>query len=349
MSKARNAEPEPEQIAAFLVHNRSISDIAEQFALPKKDAQKALKGLREAGFDVYSGPLDFHGDATWVAVPHAKATTDQVRHTPRRWDWEVEPTGQPYGVVKFPASFSPQKIKIIPIDGILFGDPAHDARRFDAVLERIRQNDDTFAFLNGDIIGEIKGGTTKEREARLLERTAEFIKKMAPVAHKFMWAQQGCLEARSSVAQGFDPLEYCCERLSIPYFKEPCFIDLVWAGRGVFTLWAMHGNSTAQTKGARMNALRRPAVMHEFTHFIVGGHVGDAITNIAIKIHRDPVAGQLVPCEEFHCILGNFKKYLGTDAARRGHTPSSREQTILCLYPNGKHHVEVARQEANNA
>ena len=350
MAKVKNTQDtDSNQVAAFLSHARSLADIVAQFDLTANTAKAAIDSLREEGYDIFSGPPNFHGEATWVAVPEDQVDAWHIKFVKRMWTWEVEPSGQPYGVVKFLSTFAASKIKIVPIDGILYGDAAHDSRRFDEILEQIRKDDNTFAFLNGDIIAEIKGGSLAERETLLLERTAQFIRKMAPIAHKFLWAQQGCLEARSHKSQGFDPLEYCCDRLSIPYFKEPVYIDIVWGGN-VFTLWAMHGNSTAQLKGARMNALRRPAVMHDWTHFIIGGHVGDAMWNRIVKICRDPVAGKLVPREEFHVILGNFKKYLGTKSARRGHTPPSSETLVLHLYKDGSHHVKTAHQsEASHA
>lgn len=347
MTKASNSEPQ--KLAEFLARNRSINDVVAKFDLKPKAAQKAIRDLQKFGYDVFAGPLDFHEEATYVAVPKSELNVKQIHQTKRIWSWEMSKSKQPYGMVKFPATFSQPEIHIIPIDGILFGDVAHDEERFDRVLEYISTHDNTFGFLNGDIICEIKGGSVADREKRRLEITAKFIEKMGPVAHKFMWAQQGCLERRSMHSQGFDPLAYCCERLNIPYFTEPCYIDLVWAGRGLFTFWTMHGYSTAQTKGAKMNSLRRPAADRDATHFVITGHVGDAIWNPSPKIQRDTERGRLVECEEMHCILGNFKKYLGSDAARKGHSPSSLDTLILIITAEGKHHVKTTHFGASDA
>jgi hypothetical protein len=109
----------------------------------------------------------------------------------------------------------------------------------------------------------------------------------------------------------------------------------------------MHGHSTAQVKGAKINALSRPACVQDYTHFIVGGHVGDAIWNRRIILCRNPVTGEIEPKEEFVITLGNFTKFFGTRAARLGQQPSSNQVVVLYLYPpdkdhpDGSHHVKT--------
>lgn len=324
-----------EQIARFMTRGRSIAEVAKEFKLTAEEAtQRLAKGFE--GYELFPGPKNLSQEDTYVCVP----SIGSFKRPDRAWAWQREKNGQPYGVVAFPEDFNHQKLRIIPLDGILFGDPAHDDERFSAIIRKIAKEPNTFCFLNGDVIAEIKGGKREVREQILLERAVQFAKKMQSVAHKILWAQQGCLEARSLAQQGFDPLEHFCAKLDIPYFLEPVYIDLFW-GKRLFTLWAMHGHSTAQVKGAKMNALRRPATMHEYTHFIIGGHVGDAIWNRTVKVCRDPVRGRLDGREEFQVIIGNFKKYLGTRAARRGETPPTNETVVLYIYPDGTHHVKT--------
>jgi len=331
----KNQPVTTEQIASFMTRGRSVAELAHKFQIAKEEAATRINEGFE-GFDIFEGPKNLAGEPTYVAVPHS----GNVEVQERAWQWKREPNGQPYGVIAFPADFNHQKIRIVPIDGILFGDPAHDAERFNSIVRQIARDPNTFCFLNGDIIAEITGGKREVREALLLERTTEFQQLMQPIAHKIMWGQQGCLEARSLKKQGFDPLEYFCEQLDIPYFEEPVYIDLFW-GQHLFTIWAMHGYSTAQLKGSKMNSLRRPAQMHEYTHFVIRGHLGDSIWNRAIKVHRNTVEGKLELKEEFHVILGNFKKYLGTKAAKKGETPPSNETIVLYMYPDGNHHVKT--------
>lgn len=323
-------------IVAFMARARTIAEIAKRFKLSKSAvAERLRKGLE--GHYVYNGPDALDGSKTFLAVPDS---TEKIETLRRAWRWQQQAEGQPYGVVIFPAAFPHQKIRIVPIDKISFGHPDHDSERFQQTVATIATEENTFCFLNGDIIAEVLGGRKEDRETLLLARTEELLKIMMPIRNKILWAQQGCLEEKQEKIQGFDPLRYFCERLKVPYFTEPVYVDIFW-GENLFTLWAIHGHSTAQTKGGKMNALRNPASVHQWTNFLVMGHIGDATWNREIKLVRDPQGETLRQREEFKVTLGSFVKYLGSHAAKRGQLPPSRETVVLYLYSTGKYHVKT--------
>jgi hypothetical protein len=318
-----------------MTRGRSVSELAKAFDISVEEASKRVTaGFK--GFDVIAGPKNISNEQTFVAVPHIGTFKKQDR----AWSWMQEANGQPYGVVTLPDDFNHQKLRLIPIDGILYGDPAHDAERFQADVKQIARTPNTFCYLNGDIIADVKGGKREVREQIRIDRSIECSKLLQPIAHKILWAQQGCIEARALAQQGFDPLAHLCQEAGIPYFDEPVYADIQWKDK-IFTIWTMHGNSSSQLVGAQMNSLRRPAHIQEATHFIVGGHVGNALWNRVIKIRRDTVRGRLVPHEEFQVTLGNFKRYFGTRSARRGEMPSSNQTVVLYMYPNGDTHVKT--------
>lgn len=330
-----------EQIARFLTRGHSVKEVAATFSLSEEEVKIRLSGGL-SGYDIFTGSKNIHGAEVYVAVPGHGNTKPQ----PKAWEWRQELVEkQPYGVVTFPHDFAYSKLKLIPIDGVYFGDSAHDAKSFDEVVRYIARSPNTFCYLNGDAIAEIKGSERGKdaQEAKhfaYLARASEFVKKMRPIAHKVLFAQQGCLEARALQYQGFDPLAYFCSQHNIPYFDEPVYLDIFW-GDKLFPLWTMHGHSTAQVKGAKVNALRRPAQIHDLTHFIIMGHIGDAIWNRQVKICRSTLLHALCGKEEFLLVLGNFRKYFGTRAARRGETPPSNEILVLFMYPNGDYHVKT--------
>ncbi len=334
MRKAHQEEVRTDaQVAHFLARGRTAQELSKFLGLAPKDKQVWARMKQLEGHEVVPGPSTPRGESTYVAVP----LSDPIVVPKRLWRWSR--SGQsPIGMVSFPESVQFDKIRIIPLDGILYGDPAHDPERFGNIVDKIAREPNTFCFFNGDVIAAVEGGSQEQRERILLERTAEFQSYLSGIAHKILWAQQGCLEARSLARQGFDPLGYFCSKLGIPYFTEPVYIDIVW-NRQTFTLWAMHGHSTAQLKGARMNSIRNPAKMLDHTHFIVGGHVGDALWNQVPRVCRNTLTCRLEAKEEFHIILGNFKQYLGTRAARRGSPPPSTDTIVLNIYPDGQTHV----------
>ena len=325
-----------EQIADFMTRGRSASEVARKFMLtPEEAAAKLAKGFEK--YDLVPGPKNLREEQTYVAVP--KVGSNKVPS--RAWSHLRESKeGQPYIVVKIPNDFDHKKIRVLPLDGIRYGHPSHDAVRFKSTVSYIARDPNSFCFLNGDVIDEVKGGKREEKDAVLIERSVEFERLLRPIAHKILWAQQGCLEARSFKQQGFDPLQHICEKYGIPYFTEPVYADVVWKSN-IFTFWAMHGQSAPQVKGAKINTLIRPSRVLGFTQFIIRGHIGDAMWNRAIKICRNPMKRTIDAKEEFHIILGNFVKFFGTEAARKGIAPSSKEVIALYLYPNGDHHLKT--------
>lgn len=325
-----------EKIAAFMINGKSPTEVARKFGLAEDEVQARMaKGFD--GYDLFKGPLNIAGEQTYTAVPRVM----NGKIPERVWKWiRSSRPDNPYGAIIIPDDFAHKKIRIIGLDGIFYGDASHDAARFDETVKEIARSPNTFCFLTGDAIGEITGGKKDEREQALLARAVEFDRKLRPIAHKILWAQRGCTEERAVKYQRFDPLQHFCVKYEVPYFTEPCYIDFDWRGH-TFRFWVMHGHSTAQVKGAKINALRRPAQIHGFTHFIIMGHVGDAMWNRQVKIIRSPIEARLRAREEFLIILGNFKRYFGTRAARRGDSPPSNDVIKLYLYPDGNHHVKT--------
>jgi hypothetical protein len=347
VSKAISKKPEATDvnIAHAMTHSVSVTELAKAFGLDAKEIQARLtKGL--SGYDIISAPRNGFGE-TFIAVPRAKEGRPHLRV----WSYvKAAVKDQPYVAIQFPDDV-PQsrtekqpRLRIIPIDGCWFGDEPFDAERFDLVVKAIARNPNMFCYLNGDAIAEVLGikgkGARQIMEEMLMQRAVEFGEKLAPIAHKILWAQRGCIEKRSLMKMGFDPLQYFCERHGIQYFTQPVYADILWK-KHIFSIWTMHGHSTAQVKGAKINSLARPANVQNFTNFIVGGHIGDAIWNRKIKLCRDPRTCAIVPREEFHVTLGNFRKYFGTRAAVRGETPASNEVVVFYCYDDGITHVKT--------
>lgn len=334
---AKKKEPVTnEKIAAYMSRGRSAREIKLHFMFSDDEVKKLLeKGLE--GYDLYPGPQNTMGEQTYALVP----SVESGKIPERAWTLRTSTVpGQPYVGIDFPADFNHRKLRIVPLDGIFYGDPQHDAERFKRTIQFIRREPQTFCFLNGGIIAEIRGGKQEERDMLLMERTGEFERLIRPIMHKILWAQQGLEEKRSFRQQQFDPLDHICRRYGIPYYDQPVYADLCWNGH-VWSVFAIHGQSNAVVKGAKMNALIRVAEVQGFTNFFVMGHIGDAISNRHVRICRDPVRGKLVPREEFHVILSNFKRYFGTDKARKGVPPSTQDMVVLYAYPNGEYHVKT--------
>ncbi len=326
-------------IARFLTRGHSVREIANSLHQSQAEIKRRLeKGLE--GYELYKGPKNIQKEQTFVAVPSVGTT----EVPPRAWGWiQDRRDNHPYGAVLFPEDFNFSKIRIVPLDSIYFGDESHDAERFEHTLRVIAKTPNTFCFLNGDILGLIKGGRRDIREQMLLDRLQAFTALMRPVMHKILWAQRGCLERKIYASQGFDPLEFFCAKFGIPYFTQPVFIDLFWGNR-LFTLWTMHGRSAARLKGSRINALRHPSLMLEYTNFVIQGHIGDALINSQPRVIRRVGTGRLLVKNEYHLTLGSFRRYFGTEAAIKADMPPVQDTIILYIYADGTYRAKTTRR-----
>lgn len=333
--KARNVWKEvdvtEDQLAEFMTRGRSVQEVAVKFNLPMDTVQCLL----EAGFKRYDlvcpALHNLQGETTYVAIP----ANDTVKVPERVWAWEHGSNPeQPYGAAIFSEDYRHKKIRVIPLDSVMYGDPQHDAVRFDNVLSDISRKPNTFCFLNGDIIAPMTGIKKKDKDRVHNERCIELEKKLRKVAHKILWAQQGCTEERARKSEQLDPLEYVCDRFGIPYFKEPVYVDIHAWGH-VFTFWAIHGRSNSRFPGTKINALRHPAGSLDYADFTVMGHVKHAMSNKVTRIRRDPVHCRIREVECFHLILPSFTKYWGTTDAKKGNRPGSHHTMACYMFPDG--------------
>jgi hypothetical protein len=164
----------------------------------------------------------------------------------------------------------------------------------------------------------------------------EMIELLRPIAHKILWAIPGNHEKRSRV-RDFDPLEFICSKLEIPYSKEPIYVDLLWNGY-VFDFFCQHGKVGGQTKGWKINAAARPLTYQEFTMFTIMAHVHDEISTKIVRICRDRVNFQLTQKKQYVSVLPSFLGYFNTYASEAGYSPGANGAITYRLYPDGDYH-----------
>lgn len=332
-------EKEPltdEVIAGFMTEGRSYQEVSLKFTLPLDDVETRLEeGLK--GYDLFKGPKNLKGEQTYTAVPE----TGNDRPLKKVWSHRSSTVpGQPYIACDFPDDFNHRKIRIVPIDSILYGHSDHDSERLAKAIQFIKTSPQTFCYLNGGIIAPVVGGRREVKNALIIQRGQECEELLKPIAHKILWAQQGPQEAQALKSQKFDPLAHLCDRFDVPYFDQPIHADICWRGN-IWHIFTIHGRSSAQKKGSKMNALGGITEFQDFTHFYVMGKMGDAMLNENVIVDRDTVNMTLDVKKEYHVFLSDFKKYLGTDTARKGYAPSTKAVMVLYMYPNGDYHVKT--------
>lgn len=272
------------------------------------------------------------------------------RIQPKIWEHRIQKEAQPWIWIKFPDAVPWKRIEIDPLSDLHIGAKAHNEKRLDKTIERIRKNDNVFAFFNGDImenaLGDSVGGAIYEQTMRPHDQALYTIEKFRPIAHKILWAQPGNHEWRSKKHSDIDPLFWICRSLDIPYFDEPIYIDMLWKGN-VFTAHAQHGATNSQTPGGKLNAAARPLYYQDFVMFVIMGHVHDKKSDTENRICRERIFAEDGTLKEFRLqqkkqyvvICPSYYGYFGTYAARQGYAPTSFGDVTFELYSNGDYHV----------
>lgn len=329
----------------LLIKGISERELLKEFPVFKQDA-----GVLEKFIDK-NFPTSFK---TRLHQTHEKfywlfATDKNVGVEPRVWQYRIQHK-QPWIWISFPDNVTWKRIEIEPLSDLHIGARAHNAKRLDVTIRRIKENENVFTFLNGDIIenalGDSIGGAVYEQNMRPHDQALYTIDKLRPIAHKILWALPGNHEWRSKKHSDIDPLYWICRTLDIPYFDEPVYVDILWKGN-VFTAFAQHGATNSQTSGGKLNAAAKPLYFQDFVNFVIMGHVHDKKTDTENRVCRERVFdkdGKLVSFnlqmrKQHSIICPSYYGYFNTYAARQGYPPTSFGNVILELSPNGDYHV----------
>ncbi len=334
--KEKVEKNQQEQLIKFLARGRTYPQIEEKFKIDQQAIDKAISKIDD--YELYR-TRNTYNEEILVLLPKP---VDEIKVKPKVWSYQKQPDGEPYLWIQFPKKLDFTKIKIVPLADAHFGAFAHYREKFDEYINWIAQTPNVFVFINGDLLEFTQGETLKgiaihEQEKRPKTQIEEMAYKLAPIAHKILWAQPGNHEERAR-KYDFNPLEWICDKLEIPYFDEPLYVDILWNGY-VFDFYSQHGWTNSQTKGGKINAAIKPTQFQEFVMFTIMGHVHDEMVNKIQRICRDRVNFRLQIKKQYIIICPSFYKYFGTYAARKGLPPGSLGAVSCDIYPNGDYHA----------
>lgn len=256
---------------------------------------------------------------------------------------------KPYFWFQFPDT-NWKKMILVPLSDLQWGSEECDIAQLKDYIGYIRENENVFAFLNGDILNnalpDSPGGSIFWDVARPREQVRTVIDLLAPIAHKILWAIPGNHEERSIKRADIDPLYWICQKLGIPYSDQPIFADILWRSHR-FNFYCFHGISGSRTMGGKLNAAMRPIDWTEFTMFFIMGHVHEPMGNPVTRrciLREYNEKGQLtslrvVDREQYVVICAAWLKFWGGYGAKMGFSPQSQGGTPCLLYKNGDYGI----------
>lgn len=344
MALPDNLEINTDNLINFLSRGRTAIELSKEFGIPLERVPEILKQRTPKEFELFFTRNDFN---QLIFLLLNKPKKRELKH--KIWLPAIhKDERKPYLWIQLPDNLSWKKITIAPLYDIHYGAEGCDEKKFDEYIDWIAKTDNVFCILGGDnlenALADSPGGAIFEQMMRPQKQVTQFEEKIAPIAHKILWALPGGHEERSKKRSDIDPLYFICRNLGIPYYNQPIFADILWNGY-VFSFYCHHGVTNSRTEGGKLNAASRPLAYTEFTMFYIMGHVHDEVTNPSIRICRERkfdesgnlVELRLVEKEQYVVIAPAFYKYWGTYAARSGYFPPSRGSVACILYANGNY------------
>lgn len=333
-----------EELIRFLSIGRPIGEISSNFGIELSAVERELKEMENLdGYDLFQQRNE-RNEKIFMLIPEIP----KPELKPRIWQFRKHPH-RPYLWIQLP-DLPYKKIKIIPLSDIHYGEKGHKAELFKRYIDWGVRTKNAFFFLNGDLtanaLGDSPGTSIFGQIMSPREQRIRLAEELRPIAHKILWSDPGGHEFRSVARVDFDPSEWICRELDIPYFSTPVYVDVLWKGYR-FPFYCMHGRRTPGTPGGRLNKASAPLKMQEFVQFVICGHFHDAQINKVTRICRErdfDKSGKLSSFrlsekKQYVVVCPSFYDFFGTYAEGAGFSPGSWGNVTCELYPNGDYHA----------
>lgn len=236
--------------------------------------------------------------------------------------------------LQFPDELDWRQIRILPLAEVHIGSPMHLEKKFNDYLALGKHPYHHF-IINGSVFALPPKGKVEEKIDFLHEASTDVIKKLRPVAHKILWAHQGCTEENIERMLRFDPLADICRALNIPYFKRPIYSVILWKGY-FFSFYSIHGTTAAKELGSMINPVVKILNQFNFLNFVIMSHQKSGMDNVVPRCIRDRILARLILKNQHLIVTPSFIRHSGSREERKGQPPPARGSHAIILFPDGE-------------
>jgi len=165
-----------------------------------------------------------------------------------------------------------KEINILPLADLHLGDIHADYKRIQSWISYIRDTENTFCILNGDLMDAAIAssiGDTYGASLQPMEQLKECAKIFEPIKDKILAVLPGNHELRIYKSDGLDLTEVMCSQLGIAERYSPTSALLfIRLGKDTghnhnrlitYTVYCVHGSGSGRTEGAKVNRLTQLA------------------------------------------------------------------------------------------
>jgi len=330
----------PVDFLQFMKKGRTVTEIGAKFG------NKGMELLHKPWdkYELYK-QLDEEDRVIFVLLPKP-----EVRLSFKERDWQYHigksPDGgkQPYLLVQLPPTvWEDDKVTVVPLFDVHYGHKEHKVEKFRSYLEWVRQNDNIFIIVGGDMMENALDdgrGMTYEQIKTPESQINDLCTMLAPVRHKILFFIPGNHEWRTAKKSGIDPTKLIADRLEVPYFSGPVYLSLC-IGDLKTKFYVKHGRSGAATKGGKINNVGKSRAFLDFVHFIVMGHVHDPAVTSETCIVENVRENRLDYRQQWMVIAQSFLGWERTYAYRGEFPPTGLGGVSMEIYKNGDYRAEL--------
>ena len=240
-------------------------------------------------------------------------------------------------------------IKIVVLSDLHYGNPYCSLKHFQRTIDFIKQNDNCYCFLNGDLCEsaiKTSKGEIYHQVGSPDDQKMQVVEWLLPIKDKILGMTTGNHEARIFESAGTDISRYIAERLEIPYRPDGMLFKLSFGdgnkstGGKPFVFWSYitHGYGGARTKSSKaVKAERLSTWLHADWYAMSHDHV----VNVAPDIYLMPdnrgtvgtdgfLSGKVTAHREMLIKTNSFLKW-GGYAESGGFPPSDLATPVINL------------------
>jgi len=187
------------------------------------------------------------------------------------------------------------EVKIIVLSDLHYGNPYCSLIHFLRTIEFIKKQDNTYCFLNGDLleaITKVSKGDIYKQKLTPQEQRNDVMDMLKPIQDKILGATIGNHENRIYDETGVDLMKDIAKELKIPYRPEGMLFKLSFGDNNnrtkgkpfVFWSYMTHGYGGARTKSAKAVKVERTAAWVSADWYALSH---DHVVNVAPDVYLE--------------------------------------------------------------
>lgn len=226
-----------------------------------------------------------------------------------------------------------EEIKIIPLSDIHIGDPLCDKDLLQKTINYIKEKDNVFTILNGDLINcALKNSKSDiyNDEMTPMQQMNKIVEILKPIKHKILAMTSGNHENRVYNDTSIDINAIIAKELGLEdrYDSISIYLYLYFGNKEsgrkapmVYTIYMKHGNASGKSIGSKANALI-DMTDTLISDIYIMGHTHTPITTKKCIYTPDYANKSLNKKEMFYVMTNSFLNY-GGYGERLGYSPTS--------------------------